>query len=325
MRVATFNVESLDGDNTKGVALSERIEILRPQFTRLNADILCLQEVNSQRMPGDTDRSLSALKQLLDGTPYASFDMAASRGGANSAFADVHNLVILSRYPIQSHIELKHTLVAPPQHQSVTALPCADNQQPVIFERPALIAEVSLPGALRLTVINVHLRAPLASPVAGQKLSAFAWKSTQGWAEGYFLSALKRTAQALEVRLALDSMFDNDPHHMTVVCGDFNCQDHDTPLRILQASEDDTGNPHLALRSLVIADRAIPEDLRFSVVHRGRPQMLDHILVTRALAAHLQSVHVHNEMLIDETTPMDPNAQPLGSYHAPLVAAFSLT
>jgi hypothetical protein len=36
-------------------------------------------------------------------------------------------------------------------------------------------------------------------------------------------------------------------------------------------------------------------------LHHGRPEMLDHILVSRALLAHLADVEVHNEMLLGGT------------------------
>ena len=100
-------------------------------------------------------------------------------------------------------------------------------------------------------------------------------------------------------------------------------EDHETPIKILQAAEDDTGNGHLASRSLVIADRALPLDRRFSVLHHGRPQMLDHILVTRSLAGRLKGIDVHNETLCDEATTPAGVDDMLGSYHAPLVAEFS--
>jgi endonuclease/exonuclease/phosphatase family metal-dependent hydrolase len=324
MRLATFNIESLDVPPDADVGLAERAEILRPQLERLDADVLCLQEVNSQRLRGAKARTLCALEELLKGTQYASYALAASHGADGSALADVHNLVILSRFPICSQLELRHTLVSPPAYQCLTAVPNDSAPRQIFFDRPALVAELALPDSGKLTVINLHLRAPLASAVRGQKISASAWKSTAAWAEGFFLSSLKRSAQALEVRLAVDSMFDADVHRYIAVCGDFNAEDHETPIKILQAAEDDTGNGHLATRSLVIADRALSQDRRFSVLHRGRPQMLDHILVTRSLAGHLKGIDVHNEALSDEATATTEGHAMLGSYHAPLVAEFSI-
>ena len=74
-----------------------------------------------------------------------------------------------------------------------------------------------------------------------------------------------------------------------VVAGDFNAGDHETPLKILAGAEEDTGNGLLAARSLAILDRSLPEDRRYSVMHHGRPEMLDHILCSRAMLAHFQN------------------------------------
>jgi endonuclease/exonuclease/phosphatase family metal-dependent hydrolase len=324
MRLATFNIESLDAPPRTQVSIAERAAVLRPQLERLNADILCLQEVNSQRLRGGDTRTLEALETLINGTQYAGYARAASEGGSGGQLADVHNLVTLSRFPISSHIELKHTLVSPIDYHCQTAIPSEHSPRPVFFERPALLAEVALQNGGKLTVINLHLRAPLASPIQGQKIAPLSWKSTSGWAEGYFLSGLKRCGQALEIRLALDKIFDADPNRLIAVCGDCNAEDHETPIRILQATEEDTGNPHLATRSLVVTDRALPQDRRFSVIHHGRPQMLDHILVTRSLSGHLKTIEAHNEALSDEAGLAASIGITLGSYHAPIVAEFSL-
>ena len=194
MRLATFNIESLDAPPKAAVTVAERAEILRPQLTRLNADVLCLQEINSQRHKGGKVRTLDALECLLKGTQYESYERAASQGTGGDSLADVHNLVILSRFPICSVIELKHTLISPLAYQCVTSMPNDTTPRPVFFERPALVTEVALKSSAKLTVINLHLRAPLASAIAGQKHSPFSWKSTSGWAEGFFLSNAMRFA-----------------------------------------------------------------------------------------------------------------------------------
>lgn len=324
MRLATFNVETLDSPRKGTASLEERGEILRPQLARLDADVLCLQEVNSQRIKGTKTRTLSALQTLIKGTQYENYQITASRGGEGHSLADVHNLVILSKFPICSVLELRHTIVPPMQYLSLTAAPLEISPQPIHFERPILIAELALPDDRTMTVVNLHLRAPLASTIAGQKESAFVWKNTAAWAEGFFLSSMKRNAQALELRLAIDNMLDTDARRLLAICGDFNAEDHETPIKLLQAGEDDTGNGHLSARSLVIADRALPQDRRFSVVHHGRAQMLDHILISRHLAAFLKGIEVHNETLPDEAASAGMSHNAPGSYHAPVVAEFSI-
>ncbi len=208
-------------------------------------------------------------------------------------------------------------------HRLLTADPPETQSRSVEFDRPVLMVEIELKSG-PLHVLNVHMRAPLASSIPGQKSGPFAWKSVAGWAEGFFLSAMKRTGQALELRFALEEIFDRDAHAMVVVCGDFNAEDHEMPMKIVVGAEEDTGNGRLAARSLVVLDRAIARDRRFSVLHHGRPQMLDHMLASRALTARLGEVECHNETLSDELVGYAKVEGSVSSYHAPLVAEFDL-
>jgi endonuclease/exonuclease/phosphatase family metal-dependent hydrolase len=322
MRIATFNLENLDLPPRSAMPLERRADVLRPALERLQADILCLQEVNGQHVPGQRDRTLAALDQLLAGTRYAGFARAAT-SGAGGHPADVHNLVTLSRYPIAQHRQVMHALVEPPLLRPITADPLPADTEPVHFDRPLLVTEILAPDGQSLTVVNLHLRAPLASNLPGQKLEPFVWKTVGGWAEGYFLSALRRSGQALELRLLLEQMFDTDAHRPIAIAGDFNAEDHEVPLKIVVGAEEDTGNGALSSRSLVILDRALSEDRRWSVLHHGRPQMLDHILVSRALHARFRSIEVHNETLSDEAIGYARHTRASGSSHAAVVAEFT--
>lgn len=323
MRIATFNLESLDEGPKALVALEERVDILRPQLERLEADVLCLQEVNGQHVAGVPERRLHALDQLLAGTQYADYARVATLA-AGGGVADVHNLVILSRWPIVSSRQIRNELVPGLAHQFITAEPRPEQPVTLGFERPLLLAEISVAETFKLYMLNVHFRAPLAAAVPGQKEAPFVWKSTPGWAEGYFISAWKRSAQALEARLVVDGILDQDQHAALIVAGDFNAEDHETPLKILAAVEEDTGNGLLAARSLVTLDRAIAEDRRFSLLHHGRPQMLDHILASRAMLGHFRGIEVHNETLGDELIGFGKTRNAAGSFHAPVVAEFAV-
>lgn len=323
MRLATFNLESLDLPPRASRPIEARVEMLRPELERAAADILCLQEVNGQHMPDSPDRVLAALDQLLEGTPYASFARASTLSPGGHGVADVHNLVTLSRWPIQDFHSVRHELVPPIRYRPVTAQHPSTEPEEIVFDRPALLTQVEIPSGRMLHVINCHLRAPLASNIAGQKQAPFVWKTISGWSEGFCISSIKRNAQALEIRLLVDKLFEADPHRDIVIAGDFNSEDYESPLRILVGAEQDTGNGALAAASLIVLDRAIPNDRRFSVVHQGRPQMLDHILCSRALYGRFRSIESHNEALSDEAVGYARVDRPTGSYHACVVAEFA--
>ena len=76
MRLATFNLESLDLGPKAQVALETRAAVLRPALERVAADILCLQEVNGQHLARRAERQLIALERFLEGTPYQHYARA---------------------------------------------------------------------------------------------------------------------------------------------------------------------------------------------------------------------------------------------------------
>jgi endonuclease/exonuclease/phosphatase family metal-dependent hydrolase len=288
---------------------------------RIEADILCLQEVDGQHVPGTSERRLLALERLLQGTRYETYWRAATSSSAGRGVASVHNLVTLSRFPIRHRHQVRHQLVQPPRHGYLAGTSKGSDPEPIGFDRPLLLTEIELPGGAALDVINLHLRASRASAIPGEKLSSSQWRSASGWAEGYFLSSLKQIAQALELRLLIDGMLAHNPERLIAVAGDFNAEDRDTPVCMVVAAVEETGNVALASRSLVVLDRFIPADRRWSVLHRGRPEMLDHILASQRLRGHFRSIDVHNDALSDAALS---SGEILGSSHAPLVAAFAL-
>lgn len=317
MRIATFNLENLD------LPLGPRAGVLRPAIERLRADILCLQEINGQHVRGERGRKLLALDELFEGTEYADFHRVATTSGKAEGAADVHNLVTCSRFEITGHRQVKHDLVAPLEGHIATADPVQDTSQPISFDRPILLTEISI-GGQTLHLFNVHLRAPLATMIPGGKLAPFAWKAIGPWAEGYYLSSVKRAGQALELRLLIDQILDAHPEALILAAGDFNAEDHETPLRIVAGAAEDTGNANLTSRSMVVLDRAIEMSRRYSILHHGRPQMVDHILSTHALYGRFRDIEVHNEAVSDEALGFAKHVEAMGSYHAAVVAVFDL-
>lgn len=328
LRIATFNLENLGakpGHSRDGtVPLEARIAILRPQLERLDADILCLQEVNGSARAKGEPRGLPALDALLADTGYASHGRAFTGQDTPKGAHDVHNLVVLSRFPIVHAREMHHALMPPPAHRFLTVDTSDAEPEPVRWDRPLLHVRVALPTGQSLDVINLHLRSPLAAFVPGQKIGPFSWKSASGWAEGFYLAAVKRAGQALETRLLIESLFDADPDALIAVCGDCNAEARETAMRLLIADESDTGNGALAVRELVAVERSVPEDLRYTVLHNGRKTMLDHLLVSKMLMAWYRRAEIHNESLGDELVAYANIGDSPESFHAPVVAEFAL-
>ena len=125
-------------------------------------------------------------------------------------------------------------------------LPPEEAAQPVRWDRPILYTAIAVKEAegreRTLHVVNLHLRSTMAAFIPGQKVDAYTWISVPGWAEGFFLNILKRAGQALETRFLIDRLFDADESALVAVCGDFNAGARETPVRVLRAEEEDTGN-----------------------------------------------------------------------------------
>lgn len=322
LRIATFNLESLGTEEEPAAPLAARLAILRPQLQRLRADVLCLQEVDAQRSQakdGNTHRRVEALDALLQDTDYAHFHRALSLGLSGRRPADRHNLVVLSRWPLVAWESLHHRLVSPPLVPLATGKPYGSDAD-LQWDRPLLRATVSLPDGRPLHLINLHLRAPLAAPVPGQREDGV-WNSVAGWAEGFYLASMKRAGQALEARLVVEELLDLEPDALVLVAGDLNAEESEVPVRILRGAASDVEAPALAKRELLSLTRSLAREQRFSLLYNGRRSLYDHLLGSASLAARFIRCEIHNEALHDQGAlpPGSPH-----SFHAPVLAEFTL-
>jgi endonuclease/exonuclease/phosphatase family metal-dependent hydrolase len=321
--IGTFNLENLDDDLRQDVPLDRRIPVLRAQLERMDADILCLQEVNGQ--PGEGGiHTLRALDHLIAGTPYSGYARASTASPHGHGALGVHNLVILSRFAISRSGELHHELVPKftiPLGSLSDGCGPTGEAHAIAWDRPALYAEIDL-GEERVWILNLHLRAPIASFIAGEKLDRERWRSVRGWAAGFFLAATKRNGQALEVRLFLERLFDELPDPLIAVCGDLNSDSNEMPLRLIVGSVDDTMNPSLTRHALMACETGLPDPPDFTLLNRGRRSRYDHIAVSEALGARLVQMGTQNEGLA-EAAIAEPGMR-LQSSHAPAVARFAM-
>ncbi|GAA5152660.1 endonuclease/exonuclease/phosphatase family protein [Amycolatopsis dongchuanensis] len=262
-RIATFNLENFDETAPDAhPSLDERITLMRPQIERLRADIVCFQEVNGQERDGQP-RDLHALRRLLEDTNLDAAETVSTRTATKEVF-DERNLVVASLY------------------RQSTADPPDETAEPVEIERPILHVEISV-DEKPLHVINVHLKSKLPSEVAGRKIDAFTWKTADSWAEGAFISSMKRMSQAVEVRRLVDRILDDDADARIVVAGDFNATPEEVPVLAIRGAVEDT----------------VPEPARYTLYHQGKGQLLH-----------------------DESAAFADDRKYPESDHAPVVAAF---
>lgn len=327
LKIATFNVENLDESTSRyNPALAERIPTLRGMLKRLDADILCLQEVHGQELPNhrpdDPQRELSALETLIIDTQYAHYHLVHTVTSDNQPY-DKRNLVTLSRWPIVEFGQHKHHHLDKLAYRKATAIP-DESAKDISWERPILHAKIQIPEVGEVHVINLHLKSRIASNVNGQKVNNYTWKSAAGWAEGYFLSSVKRVGQALETRILIDDIFSHTADANIVVCGDFNAEPGEVPIEALCGRVENTGNPDLRHRVMLPCSLAIAESLRFSHLHHGQGNLLDHMLISQSMYNRFVKAAIFNENLHDESLPFAVDKKYPESDHAPFLAKFEV-
>jgi endonuclease/exonuclease/phosphatase family metal-dependent hydrolase len=206
-----------------------------------------------------------------------------------------------------------------------TAEPDDPAADPVRWERPMLYTKIELAAGETLHLVNVHLKSRIPSNIPGQKIDDYTWRSVSAWAEGSFISSMKRVGQALQARLLIDGIFDDEGlTSLIAICGDFNSEAEDVPLKTICGHVEETGNPDHTFRLMVPCENYIPDSARYSLWHLGQGQMLDHIVVSRPLLALLQDAEIHNEALPDESGAYRQDTKFPESDHAPVVAEFEL-
>ncbi|MEO0575301.1 MAG: endonuclease/exonuclease/phosphatase family protein [Pseudomonadota bacterium] len=329
MRIATFNIENLDDqpvpDNRRDrePSFEDRAPILRAQLERLRADVICLQEVHGQDEDGEP-RDLRALKKLMQGTRYEDYQLDTTRLANGQDVERFRNLVFMVApdYAFAEPArEIRNDFVERPAHKFATGNRRGEVAD-IGWERPILYVPVTTPAGDTLHLINAHFKSKRPTRIPGQGPDDFKWASAAGWAEGFFLSSLKRVGQALETRMFVDTLFDDDPNAQVVICGDLNAEPYEVPMQTLRGDVGDTGNPALNNRILYPLEHTIPEPSRYTLYHRGKRNLLDHVLVSQSLLRCYRTTEIHNELLRDETTAFAFDSKFPASDHAPMVAEF---
>jgi predicted extracellular nuclease len=108
----------------------------------------------------------------------------------------------------------------------------------------------------------------------------------------------------------------NSGEAQVAVVGDMNDGPESPVLRVLRASGEG---------ALFDCTRIVDLSERFSLLHEGRRQQVDHVLATQALFSRLESARFLNSSLRDHGMPgrsVDADAMTVDSDHAALVVRF---
>ncbi len=313
IRIATYNLENLgppfvDPDSLPNpesrdaawLAHERHIESARRMLGRLRADVVALQEVLDEK----------TLRETLAGTVYESYEATP----LDPAPDVERHQVILSRFPIkQFRLHRQESRVFWVHHGDA-------DPSPVEWSRPIVEANVALPGIGPTRFFAVHLKSKRPSEVHRVvKTSHGGWPSLAAHSEGEVLSSLKRVGQALEVRRLVDALHERYDDARAVVLGDCNDTVDSVPVSIIRGSYVGAKNPALWDKELYPVELSVPEEKQYTLIHDGKPQMIDHILISRSLLGHFQTATVLNETVRDHASAHPPHLFFPDSDHAPVV------
>jgi hypothetical protein len=192
----------------------------------------------------------------------------------------------------------------------------------------ALRVRVSV-GTTAVDLVTCHLKSKLLS-YSGERFNPRDEGERARYA-GYALAL--RAAEAITLRAYATGLLDGQGQQRAViVLGDLNDEPLAATTQILlgpPGSEigtrgfdlDDAGDGQ---RLWTLAASIQPEDRRFSRMFNGRPELIDHILVSHVLVHHVDSVTTGTADLPSVTVDPAERRDATGSDHAPVIARFDI-
>lgn len=284
--------------------LKAKVEAVANVVSRLDADVVCLQEIKNERVVRLT---LEALEGHLE--PYSTVVV----GGGDDARGI--KTALISRLALAGEPR-RHTTSENPQGFCLPRLAEGD-PEPVVqhFRRGLLEVPLRMRDGSRLVVFNVHLKSNY--PVHLKPAT-----SQGDLAEGIVRAGLLRLGEALQVRRLVDQrLAEQSPPHV-IVAGDFNQGPESMVVRAV------AGDPVEGVRRnlpgwLHSATGGIPAERRWTIHWRGSRELLDHILVSRSMWARFQEARILNEVLYDPDAALRERAREgAESDHAAVLARF---
>ncbi|MCP2253837.1 Endonuclease/Exonuclease/phosphatase family protein [Prauserella aidingensis] len=278
MRIGTWNLENLfrpgtgDGPPTKS-EYDEKLDGLAEMIGTLGPEVLSVQEIGDPEALDDLEQRLDDLEQRLDGTWRTELAEPDGRG-IRVGFLSKRALTRVEKFSAFP-AELGGARVDD------------GGERIAATGRPALRVRVRA-GGRSIDVVAAHLKSKLLTYPGGRFTPR-----DEGERARYAVYALhRRAAEAATVRAEVDALLDGDgTDRAVVVAGDLNDEPQAATTQILLGpggsefgtagyERSDKGDAHRLWNVAPL----IPEQQRYSRVYRGRRELIDHLLVSHALA-----------------------------------------
>jgi endonuclease/exonuclease/phosphatase family metal-dependent hydrolase len=325
-KVMTWNVENLfvpgNGSGTETQEqYQQKLSSLAAVVLSLDPDVLALQEVGSAAALNDLVGQLEGRyqHQRLSAHP----DPRGIRVG------------FLSKLAIEEHEEIPDFAPA-----GLPVVADVDGQGNFIdvhaMGRGALRIQVSPNPGFTVNLITGHLKSKLLTyrPVGGAP--RFTPRNENERARVAGLALLKRTAEAVTLRVKANELLEGNTQKALIVLGDMNDVTNAATTQILHGPS----GSEIGTRGFDRPDQGddtrlfnlaplIPENRRYSRITNGNKELIDHIFVSQELLPGQPRRRPIVDSHVDDALPSitdDPNARQgkPGSDHAPIIATFDI-
>lgn len=347
LRVMSWNVENLfhPGDVVSKLprkimeqsTYEAKLKYLAQVISEVAPEVVALQELGGAEE--SVKKSLRDLnRQMRDAYPHSRI----------SSHADGRNIRVgfLSKYPIQNPDEI--VMLAQGELSEVTNWRSKDPVK--TLGRGALVIEVEPAEGVRVRLVTLHLKSKLITYDRPSGVIPFVPRDENERAIGAGLALLRRTAEAVAVRIYLnDRMRPYDTLH-TVVLGDLNDEPRAATSQILNGPADkdvtrEDADDHVRLYNLMAAlprrggienDKwLLTEGERFTRIYEGQGELIDHILVSRGLLGEAEELKADDWGVEVRSLVVGIQGQSVGTDatarvgkhvpdHAPIYATFKL-
>ncbi|MCF2146231.1 endonuclease/exonuclease/phosphatase family protein [Desmonostoc muscorum LEGE 12446] len=327
-KVMTWNVENLFslGNNFSPKTEAEytqKLNSLASVILTLDPDVLAVQEVGNPE-------AFAELLALLEGRyPHTCL----------SAFPDPRGIRVgfLSKIAIEE----QEDLINFPERgfSKVISQDTEGNSTEVNrMGRGALRILVKPQENTSINIINAHFKSKLLTFSSTNDSPRFAPKDENERSRVAGLALIKRTAEAVSLRVKANKLLENNANQGLIILGDLNDVPSAATTQILQGP----GGSEIGTRGFNLLDKGddtrlfnlaplIDEKRRYSRIYQNNKELIDHIFVSQELLSGKPRKLPKVDSYIDniDTLPSvsdDPNLRrgKPGSDHAPVIAIFDL-
>jgi|SRR5215216_439128 len=325
-KVMTWNLENLYEPGTKYgpptvEEYQEKLNSLAVLVTFLNPDVLAVQEVGSPEAFQD-------LVNLLEGFyPHLILSMHPDPRGIRVGF--------LSKFTINEKEEIPDFLAA-----GLPQVPGLDSQgnldEITKMGRGALRIQISPKPDFPIDLITSHLKSKLLTYPSPPDHPRYTPRDENERARVAGIALLRRTAEAVTIRVKANELLEHNAERALIVLGDMNDVPEAATTQMLQGPS----GSEIGTRGFNQPDKGddtrlfnlaplIPANRRYSRIHNGNKELIDHILVSQELLpGHPRRVpgvdsYVDDNLPSVSDDPTERRGKP-GSDHSPVIATFEL-